>query len=93
MEKGIAAPLGGYPYYGGSGIYYEHDFTKVFQHAINSPEWLGHSLIDTGYITREDAIEIVKDRTNHINDNLHYEQYYECHHMDNDSYLCPNLPQ
>ena len=39
MKKGIAAPLGGYPYYGGSGIYYEHDFTKVFQHAINSPEW------------------------------------------------------
>lgn len=39
MSKGIAGPLGGYPYYGGSGIYYEHDFTKVFQHAINSPEW------------------------------------------------------
>lgn len=39
MDKGIAAPIGGYPYYGKSGIYYEHDFTKVFQHAINSPEW------------------------------------------------------
>ena len=39
MNKGIAAPIGGYPYYGGSGIYYEYDFTKVFQHAINSPEW------------------------------------------------------
>lgn len=33
------APLGGYPYYGGAGIYYEHNFTKVFQHAIYSPEW------------------------------------------------------
>lgn len=39
MSKGIAGPLGGYPYYGGTGIYYEHDFTKVFQHVINSPEW------------------------------------------------------
>lgn len=39
MDKGVSAPIGGYPYYGGSGIYYEHDFTKVFQHAINSPEW------------------------------------------------------
>lgn len=39
MSKGIVGPMGGYPYYGGSGIYYEHDFTKVFQHAIDSPEW------------------------------------------------------
>ena len=39
MSKGIAAPLGGYPYYEGSGIYYEHDFTKTFQHAVDSPEW------------------------------------------------------
>lgn len=39
MSKGITAPLGGYPYYEGSGIYYEHDFTKVFQHAVDSPEW------------------------------------------------------
>ena len=39
MKKGIASPLGGYPYYGGSGIYYEHDFKKIFQHAISSPEW------------------------------------------------------
>lgn len=39
MKRGIMTPLGGYPYYGGAGIYYEHDFTKVFQHAIDSPEW------------------------------------------------------
>lgn len=39
LEKGVAAPLGGYPFYGGKGIYFEHDFTRVFQHAINSPEW------------------------------------------------------
>ena len=39
MDKGIVAPLGGYPFYSGSGIYFEHDFTKTFQHAIYSPEW------------------------------------------------------
>jgi len=39
MRKGVVSPMGGYPYYGGSGIYFEHDFTKVFQHAIDSPEW------------------------------------------------------
>lgn len=39
MSKGVVSPMGGYPYYGGFGIYYEHDFTRVFQHAIDSPEW------------------------------------------------------
>ncbi len=39
MDKGIIAPLGGYPFYAGSGIYLEHDFNKVFQHATYSPEW------------------------------------------------------
>lgn len=39
MNKGVVSPMGGYPYYGGSGIYYEHDFTKMFKHAIYSPEW------------------------------------------------------
>ena len=29
-----------------------------------------NSLIDTGYLTKEEAIEIVKDRTNHIDDEL-----------------------
>ena len=37
---------------------------------INSPEWLGYALIDTGYITKEEAISIVQDRTNHTNDLL-----------------------
>lgn len=39
MNKGIVAPLGGYPYYEGSGIYFEHDFAKTFQHSVDSPEW------------------------------------------------------
>ena len=42
----------------------------ILDNIINSPEWLGYALIDTGYIKREDAIEIVKDRTNHTNDKL-----------------------
>lgn len=66
MSKGIASPLGGYPYYEGSGIYYEHDFTKVFQHAVDSPEWFNwftssdhtttyHSDIETQpYILRDE---------------------------------------
>lgn len=42
----------------------------ILDNIINSPEWLGNALIDTGYIKKEDAIEIVKDRTNHANDKL-----------------------
>lgn len=39
MSKGVVAPLGGYPYYEGEGIYFEHDFTKLYNHAVYSPEW------------------------------------------------------
>lgn len=42
----------------------------IFDNIINSPEWLKNSLIDTGYISREDAIKIVQDRTNHERDFL-----------------------
>ena len=42
----------------------------ILENIINSPEWLGDALIDTGYISKENAIEIVKDRTNHTNDEL-----------------------
>lgn len=42
----------------------------ILENIINSPEWLGYGLIDTGYISREDAIELVKDRTNHEKDEL-----------------------
>ena len=42
----------------------------IMNNIINSPEWLGYGLIDTGFITKEDAIKIVQDRTNHINDAL-----------------------
>lgn len=57
----------------------EQDF--ILHNIINSPEWLGNGLIDTGYISKEDAISIVQDRTNHTNDELisqfwnHYNEY------------------
>lgn len=40
----------------------------IKKNIIDSPEWLGYALIDTGYVKVEDAIKIVCDRTNHIND-------------------------
>lgn len=46
----------------------EREFIK--KNIINSPEWLGNSLIDTGFITKETAIKIVQDRTNHEEDSL-----------------------
>ena len=42
----------------------------ILKNIINSPEWLGNALIDTGYISKDEAIEIVKDRTNHCNDKI-----------------------
>jgi putative hydrolase of the HAD superfamily len=48
----------------------------ILDNIINSPEWLGNSLVDTGYVTRENAIEIEKDRTNHINDTLITDFWY-----------------
>lgn len=42
----------------------------IIDNIINSPEWLGNSLIDTGYISKEEAISIVQDRTNHEKDDL-----------------------
>lgn len=46
----------------------EEEFIR--KNIIESPEWLGNALIDTGYISKENAISIVEDRTNHINDEL-----------------------
>lgn len=42
----------------------------IMNNIINSPEWLGAAIIDTGYLTQKEAIEMVKDRTNHTNDKL-----------------------
>lgn len=59
----------------------EEEQKFIMENIINSPEWLGYALIDTGYLTKADAIEIVKDRTNHQKDELidnfwnHYIEY------------------
>lgn len=66
MSKGIAGPLGSYPYYGGTGIYYEHDFTKVFQHVINAPEWFNwftSSDHSKGFQGIEQSPYILRDET------------------------------
>lgn len=66
MSKGVVAPLGGYPYYEGEGIYFEHDFTKLYNHAVYSPEWFAwftssdhtkvfHNLVETTpYVLRNE---------------------------------------
>lgn len=48
------------------------EFEKKFilENIINSPEWLKNGLIDTGFVSRDDAISIVQDRTNHMDDYL-----------------------
>lgn len=48
----------------------------ILDNIINSPEWLGNALIDTGYITRDEAISIVQDRTNHTSDKLIADFWY-----------------
>ena len=48
----------------------EEEQKFILNNIINSPEWSKFSQIDTGYLTKEEAIEIVKDRTNHTNDEL-----------------------
>ncbi len=59
----------------------QKDQEFILKNIINSPEWLGYALIDTGFLSKEDAIKIVKDRTNHTNDTLidnfwnHYMEY------------------
>ena len=46
------------------------DQNFIMENIIKSPEWLGYGLIDTGFVSREDAIKMVQDRTNHTHDDL-----------------------
>lgn len=48
----------------------EDEKNFILENIIESPEWLKNGLIDTGYISRDDAISIVQDRTNHKKDFL-----------------------
>ena len=42
----------------------------LLNNVVNSPEWIEYGLIDTGYITKEDFIILVNDRTNNIHKDL-----------------------
>lgn len=42
----------------------------LLEKILRSPEWLINGLIDTGYITREEMKDIIRDRTNHKYDEL-----------------------
>ena len=62
----------------------KQDFIRKY--IYNSPEWLGHSLIDTGYINKETAIAMAQDRTNHTDDELikdFWNNYSKYGHIDN----------
>lgn len=63
------------------------DIAREFikKNIINSPEWLGNSLIDTGYTSIEDAIELVNDRTDYGQAVLverFWNNYVYCCHVD-----------
>ncbi len=59
----------------------EEEWNFLIQEVVHSPEWLLYSLVDTGFLSREQAVAIVEDRTNHKNDKLieefwyHYNEY------------------
>ena len=40
----------------------EQDF--IVNNVVNSPEWGGLGLIDTGYLSRKEIIDIINDRSN-----------------------------
>lgn len=42
----------------------------LLNNVVKSPEWIEYGLIDTGYITKEDFINLVNDRTNNIHKDL-----------------------
>lgn len=48
----------------------EEDQKFLMDNVINSPEWHGLALIDTGYISIDEAISLVEDRTNHEKDDI-----------------------
>ena len=44
----------------------------LLNNVVNSPEWIEYGLIDTGYITKEDFINLVNDRTNNIHKDFQF---------------------
>lgn len=56
FEKGAFAALGGYTYYNGQGLYFEHNYRKLYSHAIYSPEWFNF-LTSSNHLTGFPDIE------------------------------------
>lgn len=48
----------------------EEEREWMIKNIVETPEWYGNSMIDTGFVTKEDAIVLEQDRTNHENDEL-----------------------
>ena len=42
----------------------------ILKNILNTPDWMGFTLIDNGYLTIEEAITIVQNRTKHKEDDL-----------------------
>lgn len=42
----------------------------IRKNILNTPEWKENSLIDTGFLSWDNLISIINDRTNHYNDEL-----------------------
>lgn len=42
----------------------------ILKNILNTPDWMGFTLIDNGYLTIEEAITIVQNRTKHKEDEL-----------------------
>lgn len=55
------------------------DWDFLNKEVVMSPEWTGASLIDYGYLTVEEAIAQIQDRTNHKNDELVRNFLLHCH--------------
>ena len=54
----------------------EEEKKFIMDNIVNSPEWGGYGLVDIGFLTWDEIIEIIQDRTNHTHDDL-VERY--CH--------------
>ena len=60
----------------------------IRKNIYNSKEWLGNSILDLGYITKDEAIRNVQERTNHTNDKLIFDFWKNCNKY---SYIDKNI--
>ena len=48
----------------------EEEKKFIMDNIVNSPEWSGFGLVDSGLLSWDDVIEIIQDRTNNTHDKL-----------------------